>query len=130
MLRRFRLSGMPVMPTAFDLRVMPSNEIVMRTRWPRRTTGTRIRGRALTLSSGTGTPVRSAGDPDRTRSRVAQLAERPAVNRQVIGSSPIAGARVSAGQRHNEARFGLLRASGVPGTRAAGAGRYRPGAGT
>ncbi len=30
------------------------------------------------------------------RSRVAQSAERPAVNRQVIGSSPIAGARLSA----------------------------------
>ncbi len=28
----------------------------------------------------------------RARSRVAQLAEQPAVNRQVIGSSPIAGA--------------------------------------
>jgi hypothetical protein len=32
------------------------------------------------------------------RSRVAQSAERPAVNRQVTGSSPVAGAR-SAGQR-------------------------------
>jgi hypothetical protein len=36
------------------------------------------------------------------RSRVAQSAERPAVNRQVIGSSPIAGAtflQVRSGQR-------------------------------
>ncbi len=30
------------------------------------------------------------------RSRVAQLAEQPAVNRQVIGSSPIAGATLTA----------------------------------
>ena len=31
------------------------------------------------------------------QSRVAQSAERPAVNRQVIGSSPIAGARFTCG---------------------------------
>lgn len=32
------------------------------------------------------------GKPYRRQSRVAQLAEQPAVNRQVTGSSPVAGA--------------------------------------
>jgi hypothetical protein len=63
--------------------------------------------RALPLSprtsagrnSGAARPV----GPYAGQSRVAQLAERPAVNRQVIGSSPIAGARAIGVARH---RFG------------------------
>src|SRR5690606_31441396 len=39
----------------------------------------------------------------RTRSRVAQLAEQPAVNRQVIGSSPIAGATQAPSESAREA---------------------------
>src|SRR5581483_1933390 len=51
----------------------------------------RVRGRgAAGPPDVTGTP--SVRYPYPGRSRVAQSAERPAVNRQVIGSSPIAGA--------------------------------------
>ncbi len=47
----------------------------------------------------------------RRQSRVAQLAEQPAVNRQVTGSSPVAGASLEelAGQRTDRAvRQGAL----------------------
>src|SRR6266581_1824825 len=57
------------------------------------------RARRVSSACATLTSDADAAGPDTPvafrvgRSRVAQLAERPAVNRQVIGSSPIAGAQ-------------------------------------
>src|SRR5262249_37401325 len=61
-------------------------------------------------------PAVPAGSSAR-RSRVAQSAERPAVNRQVIGSSPIAGAHLTSGNAVSESHgpdAGQTSLPGVP----------------